>query len=147
MAKEETKKEEKVDEAAVLGVKGSRIVMTGFKDKDPTRIAKEAAKHETLSKARIEKRVAKAKKDAKMKPIEKRKALLASRFKAVRARVRPNNYTNKMIEAWTEEFELIRNNPKQWNKITNNGTKNFTPGNKKKMTAKEKLDNMNLDED
>lgn len=153
MADEEKKKAKATatieDEAEKLGIKKSKVIMSSFdvKNKTPEKIAKEAARHEKLAAERLKKRVDKAKVKAKMKPIDKRKALLVGRFRAVRSRVRAHTYTNKMIAAWTEEYELIINNPKQWNRITKNGTKPYTPGNKKKMTAKERLDGMKLDDD
>lgn len=136
-------------EAERLGVKKSVVHMSSFdvKNKTPEKINKEEARHKKLVAARLKNRVAKAKALAKMKPIDKRKALLKGRFRAVRNRTRAHTYTNKMIAAWTEEYELIIHNPKQWNSLTHNGTKPYTPGNKKKMTAKERLDGMNLDDD
>ena len=149
MTNEEKAKASLEEEAAMLGVKKSRIKMSSFdvKNKNPEKIAKESARHEKLAAARLKNRVAKAKAKAKAKPIEKRKAMLVGRFRAVRSKVRPNTYTNKMIEAWTEEYNLIINSPRQWNKITKNGTVPYTPGNKKKMTAKERLDGMNLEDE
>ena len=137
------------EEAARLGVKKSKVIMSSYnvKDKTPEKIAREAARHEKLTAKRLRGRVDKAKAAAKMKPIDKRKAVLVGRFRAVRARVRTSTYSNANIEAWTEEYNLIINNPKQWNRITKNGTVPFTPGNKKKMTAKERLDGMNLDDE
>ena len=137
------------EEAERLGVKKSKVLMSSFdvKNKNPEKIAKEAARHKILVKQRLKKRVAKAKAAAKMKPIDKRKALFVGRFKAVRSRTRAHTYTNKTIEAWTEEYNLIIHNPRQWVKITKNGKVPYTPGNKKKMTAKGRLDGMNLDDD
>lgn len=153
-AKAEAKAEKKADtidrEAEQLGVKKSKVKTTGFKSKKnvtQTQIDKEEKRHEELVAKRTEKRVAKARAEAKMKPIDKRKALLAGRFKAVRARTRAHTYSEKNIEAWLEEYNLIVNNPKRWNKITQDGKLNYTPGNKKKKTAKDILDGMNLDED
>lgn len=137
------------EEAAKLGVKKSKVLMSSFdvKNKTPEKIAKEAERHEKLVAQRLKNRVVKAKAKAKMKPIDKRKALIVGRFRAVKAKTRAHTYTNKMIAAWTEEYELIISNPKQWNAITKKGTKPYTPGNKKKMTAKERLDGMDLDDD
>ena len=100
MTKEKTETSNVSEEARTLGVKGSRIRMAGFKDKDPVKIEKEKAKHQKLVEERIKKRVAKAKELAKMKPIDKRKALLVGRFKAIRARGRTYTYSNKNVEAW-----------------------------------------------
>ena len=137
------------DEAERLGVKKSKVSMSGYniKDKTPEKTAKEQSRHSKLVDERLRARVAKAKVKAKMKPIDKRRALIVGRFKAIRAKVRASTYTNANVEAWTEEYNLIINNPRQWNKITKNGTVPYTPGNKKKMSAKERLDGMNLDEE
>ena len=145
MAKEKAETSNVSEEARTLGVKGSRIKMAGFKDKDPVKIEKEKAKHQKLVEERIKKRVAKAKELAKLKPIDKRKALLVGRFKAIRARGRTYTYSNKNVEAWREEYEMIKNNPKSWIEATSNGTKPYTPGNKRKKSAKELLDSMDLD--
>ena len=136
-------------EAKKLGIKRSRVAMSGFniKDKTTEKTAKEENRHNKLADDRLKARVAKKKALAKMQPIDHRKALLAGRFRAVRARVRANTYTNANIAAWTEEYNLICNNPKQWKNITKNGTVPYSPGNKRKKTAKELLDSMNLDDD
>ncbi len=135
------------EEAEKLGVKKSIVSLTGYniKDKTPEKTAKEQARHEALANKRLKVRVAGAK--VKMKPVEKRKALLVGRFRAVKAKVRANTYTNANIEAWTEEYNLIISSPKQWNKITKNGTVPYTPGNKKKRNAKERLEGMNFDDE
>ena len=137
------------EEARKLGVKRSKVSMGGFnvKDKTPDKAAKEEYRHKILADRRLKARVAKAKAVAKMKPIEKRKVLLIGRFKAIRARVRAHTYSDKNIEAWREEYELIINNPKRWIRITENGKKPYTPGNKRKKSAKEQLDSMNLDDE
>lgn len=147
MAKEETEKAEidnLIEEAKQLGIKISKTSTAGFKSKKPGDLEKEkvriAKNHITWLKIMI----AKAKAEAKMKPIDKRRALLRGRFKAIRSRTRAHTYTNKNVEAWLEEFNLIKNNPRSWNRITANGTKPFTPGNRRKKTAKDMLDEMNL---
>ncbi|KKN74423.1 hypothetical protein LCGC14_0390430 [marine sediment metagenome] len=150
MAKEKLSESEALEEeAAKLGVKKSKVIMSSYsvKDKTPEKIAREAGRHEKLVAKRLKNRVEKARAKARMKPIDKRKALLVGRFKAVRSKVRAHTYTNKNIAAWTEEWELIINSPKQWNKITKNGKEPYTPGNKKKMSAKERLDGMDLDDE
>lgn len=133
-------------EAATLGIKKSKVLMSGYKDKNPDKLEKEKAKHDKLVNKRLEGRVAKAKADAKKKPIDKRRALLKGRFRAVRSRRRPRTYSDKNIKAWVEEFNMIENNPQGWNRATANGTKPFTPSNKKKKTAREILDAMELDD-
>ena len=137
------------EEAGRLGVKRSKVSMGGFnvKDKTAEKTAKEEERHRKLADKRLKKRVAKAKAKAKMKPIELRKKGLVDRFKAIRARVRAHTYSDKNIEAWREEYELIINNPRRWNRITENGKLPYTPGNKRKKSATEHLDSMNLDED
>ncbi len=133
------------EEARALGVKGSKVKMSSFKDKDPTKVAKEKAKQEALIQKRIKNRIAKVKALAEMEPIDRRRALLRGRFEAVKAKARGITYSNKIIEALTEEYKIIQNSPKVWIKATNNGTTPFTPGNKRKKTAKQLLDTMNLD--
>ena len=147
---EEEAKAETAREAEQLGIKKSKVKITGYKNKKgvtPTQIEKEEKRHNDLAAKRTENRIAKAKADAKMKPIDKRKALLEGRFKAVRNRTRAHTYSDKNIEAWLEEYKLITNNPRAWNKITENGKVNYTPGNKKKKTAKDLLDGMNFDDE
>lgn len=143
---EKTKAESLEEEAKRLGVTKTKVSISGYniKDKTTEKIAKEEKKHQELADKRLKGRVAQAKLDAKKKPIDKRKTLLVSRFKAVRSRVRPHTYSNANIEAWTEEYNLIVNNPKRWNLITKNGKIPFAPGNKRKRTAKEILDGMDL---
>ena len=134
-------------EAKTLGVTRSKVSMSGFnvKDLSPEKIAKEEDKQNKLADERLKTRVEQAKLDAKKKPIEKRKALLVSRFKAVKSRTRPNSYSDANIKAWIEELNMINNNPKSWNKLTKNGTIPFIPGNRKKKTAHEILDGMDLE--
>ena len=147
MAKEEKQdaKEKLVDEANALGVKRSNIKMTSFKDKDPTRAAREAAKLEKLADKRVENRIAKAKKAANMKPIDKRRDLLKARLKAVKDKRRGITYPDKSLMAWIEELKLITSSPKAWNNATKKGTANYVPGNKKKQTTEDILANMDLD--
>ena len=142
--KEKAKDEIETD-VRTLSIKKSKISMTGFKSKKPAEFAKEEKRQKEFAEKRIVNRIAKAKADAKMKPIDKRRAVLAARFKAVKARKRTSTYSNKNIEAWLEEYNLIQNNPKSWNRITAKGTRPFQPGNKKKKTAKDILDEMDLE--
>ena len=142
-AEEKTSSDE---EAKTLGISRSKISMAGFKDKDkPEKMLKEATRQEKLADKRVANRVAKTKAKAAIKPIDKRKKLLQARFKAVRTRKRGVTYTNKIIEAYTEEYNLIINNPKSWLQQTANGTKPYAPGNVRKKTAKELLESMDLD--
>ena len=150
MTKEEKTETENIEEEAKrLGVTKSKVKMSGYniKDKTPEKLAKEEKRQQKLADERLKNRVVQAKLDAKKKPIEKRKALLVGRFKAIRSRVRPHTYSDKNVEAWTEEYNLICNNPKRWNTITKNGKIPYVPGNKRKKSAKEILDSMNLDDD
>ena len=133
------------EEAKLLGVKKSRVVMTGYKGKKADMVEKETARHKKLVEKRLENRIARAKKVAKMKPIDLRKAALKSRFKTVRSGKRQAIYTDAILRAWIEELDLINSNPKAWNKATKNGTKSYTPGSKKKQTAKDILGRMDLD--
>lgn len=134
------------DEARGLGIKPSRIRMSSFKSKDPEKIDKEQAKHDKMVNKRIKKRIAKKKAEVKLKPIDKRKALLVGRFKAVKSRNRPNSYSDANLKAWLEELNMIKNSPGTWNKLTKNGTIGFVPGNKKKKTARDEIDGMDLDD-
>ena len=147
----EDKKVDKIDrEAEQLGIKTSKVKTTGFRSKKgvtQTQIEKEEKRNADLIAKRTEKRIAKARAGAKMKPIDKRKALLVGRFRAVRARTRAHTYSDANLKAWIEELNLINNNPGQWNKITQKGKLNYTPGNKKKKTARDILDGMNLDDE
>jgi len=132
-------------EAKMLGVKKSRISMSGFKDKKPEKIAKEEARTAKKASSRLAKNIAKAKATSKMKPIGKRRGVLVARLRAVKARRRAHTYTNAIITAWLEELKMIDNNPKSWNKITGNGTRGYVPGNKRKRTARDILDGMDLE--
>ena len=147
-AKAESEVEKIAAEAKLLGIKSSKVSISGFNVRNitPEKRDKEEAKHRKLAEKRLKGRVAKVKADAKKKPIDKRRELLVGRFKAIRSRVRASTYSDKNIEAWTEEYNLITNNPKQWNRVTKNGKAPYAPGNKRKKTAKELLDTMNLDD-
>lgn len=136
-----------IEEAKLLGIKLPRTSIAGFKGKKPEDIEKEKARIAKGLIKWLQIMIAKKKAEAKMKPIDKRKAVLVGRFKAVRSRDRAHTYSDANIKAWTEEFNLIKNNPRAWNKITKNGTVPYVPGNKKKKTAKEILDGMNLDDE
>ncbi len=137
---------EKVDEAEALGIKRSKVKFSSFNGKgDPAKVDREEKRHNKFAAKRVENRVAKAKAEAKMKPIDKRLALLVGRLKAVKSRDRANTYSDKVVEAWTEEYKIIKNSPKTWNKITENGKIPFSPGNKRKKTAKQLLDQMNIE--
>ena len=132
-------------EAKSLGIKIPRTLMAGFKDKKPEKIAAEELRQKKNVLGIVKRAIAKTKEDAKKKPIDRRRELLVARFKAGKSRTRAQTYSDKNIEAWLEEYNLIQANPKSWNKITSNGKKPFAPGNKKKRTAKAILDSMDLD--
>lgn len=147
---EATKKDEKLlAEAKALGITRSKIEMSGFhvkgKPPEPDMIEKEEKKQNKMADERLKNRVEQARLDAKKKPIEKRKALIVSRFKAVKSRFRPRTYSEANLKAWLEELDMINNSPKSWVKITRNGTVPFVPGNRKKKTARDRLDEMDLD--
>ena len=146
MAKEKRTKEELFEEAKTLGVSIPRVQMSGFKSTKPVEVEKEKARVEKEILSQTEAAIAKKKANAKKKPIDKRRELLEGRFKAVKTRQRAHTYSNKNIEAWLEEYNMIKRNPKGWNKITQNGKLSFTPGNKKKQTAKDILDGMDFDD-
>lgn len=135
------------EEAERLDIPIPKTSMTGFKGKKPSEIEKEEARLKKHVAGILKIAIAKKKADAKLKPIDRRKAYLTSRFKAVRSRTRAHTYSDANIKAWLEEYKLIENNPKAWNKITKKGTVNYTPGSKKKKTAKDILDGMNLGEE
>ncbi len=137
-------------EAEALGIKESRVSLTGFKSKKgikPEDIVREEARVAKKTRSRLAKAVTNAKALAKMKPINKRLALLISRFKAVVSRTRPQNYTDEIIAAWTEEYNLIKSSPRSWVKLTSNGKTPFVPQGRKKKTAREKLDELDLNND
>ena len=149
IAKEKkTERETLLAEAEELGVTMSKMKMSGFtvrgKPPDPAALARERKRQENLVDERLKNRVEQAKLNAKLKPIEKRKNLIVSRFKAIRSNSRANTYSNKNIEAWLEELKLIESSPKSWVKLTMNGTKPYIPGNKKKKSARDILDGMDL---
>lgn len=134
-------------EEELLGIARSKVKFSNFKHKDDSaKTDKEERKHKKLADKRVENRIAKAKKLAKMKPIEKRLALLIGRLRAVKARDRGTTYSDAVVKAFTEEYELIKNSPKSWIKATAHGTIPYNPGNKRKITAKERLDRMDLDD-
>lgn len=141
--KEEKEAKKIAAEAKALGIKPSRVSLSGFKDKNPDKIAKEEARNKKLIAKRLKVRVAQAKE--KKTPIEKRRELLVARLRAVKSRRRANTYSDENIKAWVEELNMIDNNPKSWIKATASGTKPYTPGNKKKRTARDILDGMDLD--
>ena len=145
----EVEDEKLMAEAKALGVTRSKVKTSGFsikgKTPPPDVLAKEQKRHEKLADKRFKARVEQARIDAKKKPIEKRKELLVGRFNAIKSRTRAHTYSDANITAWTEEYNMIINNPKSWNKITNKGTTSFIPGNKKKKSAREILDGMDLD--
>lgn len=148
-AKAKAEDEKLSAEAKTLGVTRSKISMSGFnvkgKPAEPDMIEKEEAKQNKLADKRLKSRVEQARLDAKKKPIDKRRDLLASRFKAVRSESRAHTYSDKNLKAWLEEYNLILNNPKSWTKLTKNGTSAFIPDNRKKRTTKEILDSMDLE--
>jgi len=134
------------NEAAALGIVGSKVKLSTFKGRDnPVAAEKEKARHDKLAAQRLQNRIAQAKANAKLKPIDKREALLVARFKAIKSKVRPNTYTDKNIKAWIEELKMINRNPKSWNKATANGTKPYVPDNRKARTASDILDGMDLE--
>ena len=133
------------EEAELFGVKPTRLVVKGFKHKAVEELEKEEARNKKLIAVRLSNCIEKAKKLGKMKPIEKRHALLVGRFKAITSEIRANTYSDKIVNAWIEEFNLIENSPKQWNNDTKNGTIPYTPGSKRKKTAKQILAGMDLE--
>lgn len=136
-----------VNEVEALGIDRSKVKFSNYKHRDDSgKTEKEQRKHEKLADKRVENRIAKKKALAKMTPIQKRKALLVGRLKAVKAKARSYTYSDAVVAAWTEEFTLIKDNPKAWNKATANGSIPYNPGNKHKMTAKERLEHMDLDD-
>jgi hypothetical protein len=141
-------KEPEVDEAEALGITRSKTKFSNFKHKDdPAKTDKEERKHKKLADIRVANRITKAKALAKMSPMDKRKALLVGRLKAVKAKARSTTYSDAVVAAFTEEFKLIKDSPKSWVKATANGTIPYNPGNKRKMTAKERLDRMDFDDE
>lgn len=151
LADSEVKLDKLRAEGDALGVSDSRVMLAGYKNKSKEgAVEKEMARQGKLLKKRRTNRIAKKKKLAKMKPIDIRRALLAGRLNAVKNEgiriMRANAYGDKVIKAWIEEYNQIVNSPKQWNRLTSNGTMPYQPGNKKK-TTRQLLDSMDLDLD
>lgn len=134
-----------IEEAISLGLKIPRLSIGGIKNTKPENIAKEKARQNKQLIYSLKTMIAKHIANAKMKPIERRKALLVSRLKAVKARDRASTYSDVIVKAWLEELEMISSNPKAWNKTTTNGTKPYTPSSKKKKSALDILDEMDLE--
>ncbi len=136
-----------LEKAKLLNIKLPRVSLAGFKFRDKAeKLSKEEVRQEKEQIKWLKSVIASAEARAKMKPIEKRRALLRARFRAVKNRKRPNTYSDKNIKAWLEELDLIERNPKSWNTITKNGTLNYTPSNKKKKSARDTLDGMDLED-
>ena len=133
-------------EAKTLGLDIPRLSIAGLRSKDPKNVAKEEARQAKQLVYLLKVSIEKAKEKARTKPIKKRRALLVSRFKAVKARDRAFTYSDANIKAWLEELNLIDSNPKSWNKITAKGTLPFTPSNKKKKSARDILDGMDFED-
>lgn len=132
-----------IKEATTLGIPLPKLSVAGIKDKK--NIDKETARQKVQFNHILQDAIDKHKANAKMKPIDKRRELLKSRFKAVKSQTRAVTYSDANIKAWLEEDKMIRDNPKSWVKVTKNGTIPFTPANKRKKTAKEILDTMDLE--
>jgi hypothetical protein len=133
-------------EAKSLGVTQSKVNLAGFKDKSPDKVEKEAERHAKLVEKRTKNRIAKAKAKDKASPLDLRKGVLTSRLKAVKSRRRARTYSTANVKAWIEELNLINNTPKAWMKATKSGLVPYSPGNKKKRTAQDLLDAMDLDD-
>ena len=101
------------EEAKKLGVSKSRIRMPGIKSKDKE---KETKKHEKLVATRTANRIEKKKAEAKLKPVDKRKALLEARLRKVAAGNQATNYTNETINSWVDELAFIKKSPAAWKK-------------------------------
>lgn len=138
-------KAELLEEAKTLGIKLPRLSIGGLKTKDPKTVAKEELRQKKQFNHLLRHAIAKKKAEAKMKPIEKRRAVLIARLKVVKSRTRAHTYSDANIKAWIEELNLINGNPNSWNQITVKGTKPYTPGNKRKKTARDILDGMDLE--
>lgn len=143
---EEKAKAKVEEEVKTLGIKKTKVSMGAFKDKKAGAFEKEKKKQEINIAKRMVSRIARVKAEAKLKPIDKRRNLLKARGRSVKDQIRPNTYPEKELKAWIEELNMIENNPKTWNNLTQNGKIPFVPGSKKKKTAKDILDGMDLDE-
>ncbi len=144
MAQEESKAT-LIEEARKLGIKLPIVNIKGFKSIKPEDIIKEKARLDKDFITWLKIMIAKKKVEAKMSPIDKRRALLNGRLRAVKARVRAHTYSDATIKAWLEELDMINRNPKSWNKITGKGARNYVPGNKREKTARDILDGMDLE--
>ena len=145
MATNETPADNDAVEAKALGVKKSKVSLASYKTKGPADTAREATRQEEMAAARVKNRIAKAKADAKKKPIDKRRELIQARFKAIRSRHRPTTYSDALIRTWMKELEVIQSNPKHWVKETGDGKKAYPIVNKKNRSARSLLDSMDLD--
>lgn len=145
-AKLHKERAELVTEAKLLGIKLPRLSIAGLGTKDLKVVANEELRQKKQFNRLVRAAITKHKTAAKMKPIDKRKALLLGRFKAAQTRIRANTYSDKNMKAWIEELNVINSNPKAWIASTKNGKLPFAPGNKKNRSALEILDGMDLEE-
>ena len=134
-----------IKEAETLGIKIPRTTIAGFKAKKPQDLEKEKVRIEKNLLKWLQTMITKAKAIAKLKPIEKRRAVLVARLKAVKSQARAHTYTDVILRSWIEELDMIDRNPKSWNTATVKGTKPYIPASKRKKTAKDILDGMDLE--
>ena len=141
----EQEDKELVRQAKLLGITPPKVSIPANVSKDPAKLAKVEKKIANDKRKFLTSAIEKVKGDDKKKPIDKRRELLQARFKVVRDRNRARTYSDAMVKAWVKEFEIIKNNPKLWNKETLNGTVPFPVATRKSKSAAAILDSMDLD--
>lgn len=117
----------------------SRVVIASSITSDPVKLAAEEKRQKKLQADRHKRRVAKI--SAKpLKPIKQRENLLKARLKKVQMAMigrGTHTYRKEQVNIWSKELALIQSNPGAWR-----------PGcirAKKKQSAQEILDGLNLD--
>jgi hypothetical protein len=143
--KQEQEDKDLKEQAKRLGVKPPKITIPANVQKDPAKFAKAQKAADTKIRKALIRGIEAAKKKAKQTPIDVRRECLEARFKVVRNRRRSRTYPDAMVKMWIKEYEILKNNPKLWNKETQNGTQPFPVAAKKNKSAAALLDAMDLD--
>lgn len=133
---------QEVDEAKLLGIKGSKIKCERFTGKDAE---KEEAKHEKFAAKRLENRITKAKAKAKLSPVKRRSKLIKAKLSAHANMPSLRKYSETHLKNLIKEKKVIDDNPKAWVSLTKNGTEPFPITPVKKRTALQEIETMNLD--
>ena len=142
---EDKNKADLLAEAKRLGIKPPKVKIAPNIAKDPVKMEKELKRIEKNEVQFLENAIKAYKAKAIKKPIDIRRDMIKSRFKAVRNRSRARTYPDESIKLWINELEVIENSPKLWVKATSNGTQPYPVQGKGKKTAMALLDQMDLD--